>query len=131
MAHLADDGERILDALMAMVVVDGEIDRYELAQVKGVYVDLTGETLDPAALASRAARRLHSDDPAQLHPDLGVGLDEGAKRRVMAAAYAVAEADGFVLEEEDQLLLLLSRALGLSEDVYRLAMSGLLSTSSS
>ena len=124
MSELPPDEERLLEALLAIVVVDGDADPDELEIAAKGFADLTGRTLEIEVLQARVAARLASPDPTALPPELAAGLDEPAKHRVLLAALAIAEADGFVLEEEDELLVRLVGVLGLPRSTYREAVEG-------
>ncbi len=124
---LLDPDDRILHALLGMVVADDDADPDELEMLSKVYAELTGQTLDPEQLAALATARLA---PAAVVPSLdglGDGLTPDDKHRVLNAAFSIAAADGFVLEEEDEQLAALAHALGLTGNAYRDAVQGLLS----
>lgn len=125
MSSLPDDDDRIFEALLSMVVIDGDADPDELLTLARVYEELTGREVSPAELRARAEVRLANPGPIDL---LGLGerLTEAGKRCVLGAAYAIAAADGFVLDEEDQLLARMADAMGLSMQAYRDALAGLL-----
>lgn len=124
---LPDVEERLLEALLAVVVADGDVDPDELSAASRAYAELTGRTLDAEQWRARAAARLASTEPTALPEGLSDGLDEVGRRRVLLAALAIAEADGFVLEEEDELLVRLVAALDLPTTAYREAVEGRLS----
>ncbi|MCH9687047.1 MAG: TerB family tellurite resistance protein [Deltaproteobacteria bacterium] len=129
MSPLLDPEHRILDALIGMVVADGDADPDELTTLTRVYEELTGRTFSPEDLATRATARLEAAGAgAPALAELGAGLDDDGKRRVLSAAFAIAAADGFVLEEEDEQLSAIAQALGLSSTAYRDAVTGFTST---
>ena len=90
----ADDDGAVLRVLLGVIAVD-EVDAEEgLSTVGSAYARLTGRTL-------------------------AAELDEDGKQTLFAAAFEVAVADGFVLDDEDRLLSTLAAALGMNELDYR------------
>lgn len=125
MSTLADTDGRVLQALLSMVVIDGDADPDELLTLCRAYAELTGRTMAAEELLAQAEALLQVGAPATFE-GLAADLDEVGKRCVLAAAYAIAAADGFVLEEEEQLLALMAQGMGLSTQAYRDALAGLL-----
>lgn len=126
MTTLTDTDDLILEALLSMVIADDDIDPEELSTLTRVYAELTGRTLSTAHLEAHARARLA--DPAVGYPvAIGEGLTDADKRRVLEAAFAIAAADGFVVEEEEQQLARMAQMLGLSPEASRKAVAGLLS----
>lgn len=118
MLNLNDADGRILEALLSMVLADDDVDPDELGTLARVYGELTGRAVSVPDLEAHARARLA--DPAVGYPsDIGEGLSDEHKQRVLAAAFDIAAADGFVLEEEEEQLIQLSQLLGMSEDAYR------------
>lgn len=127
MADLNDVDDQILEALLSMVIADEHIDPDELKTLARVYGELTGRALSVEHLNAHARARLA--DPAVGYPgDIGEGLSDEQKQQVLAAAFAVAAADGFVLEEEEQQLSRLSQLLGIPDETYRSAVMRLMSS---
>lgn len=124
---LDDADDQILEALLSMVIADEHVDPDELRTLARVYGELTGRTVTVEHLEAHARARLA--DPAVGYPGaLGEGLSEAQRQQVLTAAFAIATADGFVLEEEEQRLTQLSQLLGLSEDAYRTMVARLMSS---
>lgn len=126
MTEVSDERGCIRRALILMMVSDGDVDPDELATVLRVYEKVTGTALDEAQVRTQAEEVLAKGEQLGDCGDLGDGLDLGAKLHVLAAAFAVAAADGFVVEEEDELLGKLAKDLGLPEATYRGAIDQLL-----
>ena len=126
MTGVSDERGCIRRALILMMVSDGDVDPDELATVLRVYEKVTGNALDEAQVRAQAQEVLAAGEQLGDCSDLGEGLDEAAKLHVLAAAFAVAAADGFVVEEEDELLGKLAKDLGLSGETYRGAIDRLL-----
>lgn len=127
MPHVNDADDLILEALISMVIADDHVDPEELATLARVYDDLTGRELSVEHLEAHARARLV--DPTVGYPgDIGEGLDHEGKLRVLGAAFAIAAADGFVMEEEEQQLESLAQLLGLNKQAYREAVADLSSS---
>ena len=127
MSTVQDADDLILEALLSMVIADDDIDPDELSTLARVYGELTGRELSTAHLEAHARARLV--DPTAGYPgDIGEGLDSDEKRRVLEAAFAIAAADGFVVEEEEQQLAQLAQMLGLTPEASRKAVAGLMSS---
>ena len=116
----SDDDGAILRVLFGVIAAD-EVDAEEgVASVCAAYQRLTDRML-AADEITRGRDRARSDtsvwlDAARL---LALELDAAGKQRLLAAAFEVALADGFVLDEEDRVLATLAAALGMSEHDYR------------
>ncbi|MEM6294124.1 MAG: TerB family tellurite resistance protein [Myxococcota bacterium] len=112
--------------LLAMIIVDDDVDPDEVATAETAYADAVGNPAEPGAFARAAAEaKAAGKAPAQLLEDLPQ-LDETAQRAVLGAAFAVAGADGFVLEEEDALLQDIGRALGMDDGEVRSTLAALM-----
>lgn len=121
-SELRDDA--VLTLMVSMTLADGEIDAAEVTRIQWIYGQLTEATVDEATVRAKiaAGESAQLDLPSYLgsiEPKLG---DE-AKRRVLEAAFAIASADGRVLEEEDALLVSIARGLAISPAVYRAYLS--------
>ena len=118
----------VRQVLVAMMVADGDVDPDELKTATAAYLKVTGEPISEDTLREHAQAMLADPKSAEeCARTLGRDLDELGKRRVLGAAFAVAAADGFVLEEEDELLTTISNGLGLSAEQHRKAIQILLS----
>jgi tellurite resistance protein len=117
---LRDDDGEVLRVLLAMTRADDIVDPDELESVGTAYRRLTGA--EPTAEdVQRETTTLRADEGAWLPSarTLGQRLSDDDKARLLTAAFEVAVADGFVLDEEDKLLATLAGALGLNETAYR------------
>jgi tellurite resistance protein len=124
MGELADEHGCIRRVLVAMMVADGNVDPDEIATIRDIYRKMTGLEVGADELLAQAEHmRAHGLTISSCLGSLCDGLDDEAKHRVLAAAYQVAAADGFVLEEEDQLLANVAGALGLTHAEYRAALA--------
>ncbi|HET6583701.1 MAG TPA: TerB family tellurite resistance protein [Nannocystaceae bacterium] len=124
-----DDDGGVLRVLLAMTRADDDVDREELESVGTAYKRLTGAAPTPEQI-ERETAALEADEGAWLPSAraLGQRLDDDDKARVLTAAFEVAVADGFVLDEEDKLLATLAGALGLVEATYRQTIARLLAS---
>jgi tellurite resistance protein len=126
---MRDDDGHVLRVLLATMRADDILDPDELASVKTAYKRLTGAEPGAEPLA-QATAALQADEGAWLASAraLAPGFDEIDKARLITAAFEVAVADGFVLDEEDKLLATLAGALGLTETEYRATITKLVSS---
>jgi len=126
---LPDEHGEVLRVLLAMTRADEDVDADELASVNTAYRRLTGAVPTAEQLARETAV-LHADEGAWLPTAraLGSRLADDDKARLLTAAFEVAVADGFVLDEEDKLLSTLGAALGLSAQTYAKAIERLLAS---
>jgi tellurite resistance protein len=124
---LLDEAGSIRRVLVAMMVADGDVDPEELATIRSVYGTMTGQLVDPEALEAEARAMMAAGMTlsACIH-SMARELDVRGKRRVLAAAFSVATADGFVLDEEDELLSQVGRALGMDDAQYKTALHELM-----
>jgi uncharacterized tellurite resistance protein B-like protein len=123
----SDDDGALLRVLFGVIAAD-ELDADEgLASVRTAYADLAGRALTDADVeAGRAAARADAGAWLDAAQALARELDGAGKQRLFAAAFAVALADGFVLDEEDRVLSTLAAALGMNEHEYRVSVEKLL-----
>jgi uncharacterized tellurite resistance protein B-like protein len=117
---LADEKGCLRRVLVAMVVADGDIDEDELAMVVRVYAEIAGESVDADVLRAEAAKmQAEGITLSNCLRGMVEPLDFAARQRVFGAAFAVASADGFVLEEEDALLANVAAVLGYTQAQYQ------------
>jgi tellurite resistance protein len=124
---LSDEAGCIRRVLVAMMVADGDVDPEELATIRSVYASMTGEHVEVDVLIDEA-KRMQAEGmtlSTSLH-GLEHALGTDGKKKVLVAAFAVATADGFVLDEEDELLAAVGRAIGMDEAEYREALHDLM-----
>ncbi len=62
---------------------------------------------------------------------LGQGLGIKARRRVFGAAFAVASADGFVVDEEERMLANVGAALGFTQAQFQAEVERLMAAATS
>jgi tellurite resistance protein len=117
---LSDDDGEVLRVLLAMTRADDDVDPDELESVGTAYKRLTGAAPEAAAI-ERETAALRADEGAWLPVARALGgrFGDDDKARLLTAAFEVAVADGFVLDEEDKLLATLAGALGMNEASYR------------
>lgn len=117
---LSDEKGCLRRVLVGMMVADGDIDDDELQMIIRVYAEIAGETIAPDVLRAEGAK-MQADGVTLSNCLKGLvePLDFAARQRVFGAAFAVASADGFVLEEEDALLANVAAALGYTQAQYQ------------
>lgn len=113
--------------LVAMVIADGDTDPDELVCAQQTYQRLTGETLDTETFAREAeAMKSLGVGVANCLGSLAGALGDEERFQILRAAFEVAVADGFVLEEEDTMLAAVAASLGMNEAAYKEAMGRLM-----
>ncbi|HWB77698.1 MAG TPA: TerB family tellurite resistance protein, partial [Nannocystaceae bacterium] len=109
----------LLRVLIGVTAAD-ELDGDEgIASLRATYSKLAGRELDEAQVVAEREAAKGGGAWLDAARELGKRLDDHGKQQVIGAAFGVAVADGFVLEEEDRVLATLAAALGLSEAEYR------------
>lgn len=112
--------------LVAMMISDTDIDAEEVATVRRIYGELTGGSLSADELKAEVAAALADGlDVAGIIAQTGSALDTETRQRILSAAFEVASADGFVVEEEEAALAAVGAALGLDSEQSRTTLSGL------
>lgn len=110
-----------------MILADDDIDPDEISAAEQAYLRVTGSSLKPGELQAEAEKALASG--TTVDGCLGCvvhDLDASAQRQVLESAFAVASADGFVLEEEDALLLKVGQAIGMQTSEVRATLNELM-----
>lgn len=119
MPELSDDDGALLRVLIGVTAAD-ELDGDEgIASLRAGYRKLVGRELAEAQVVAEREAAKGGGAWLDAARELGKRLDAHGKQAVIGAAFEVAVADGFVLEEEDRVLATLAAALGLSEAEYR------------
>jgi uncharacterized tellurite resistance protein B-like protein len=119
MPELSDDDGALLRVLIGVTAAD-ELDGDEgIASLRAGYRELVGRELAEAQVVAEREAAKGGGAWLDAARELGKRLDAHGKQAVIGAAFEVAVADGFVLEEEDRVLATLAAALGLSEAEYR------------
>lgn len=110
-------------AMVLMTRVDGHVDDDEVVRIQWILRRRFGQVLQ-----SDEIRALVDDQVAgsvRLHDllsDAAPALEHGQKRTVLEAAFAIASADGTIVDEEDALLARIARALQVDPAEYRTIM---------
>lgn len=120
-------GSCLKSVLLAMIVADEDVDPDEIVVAERAYDEFVGEalpdgTLTELAAEARAAGRSATEVLACLPRDLPAHLQD----QVLTAAFRVASADGFVLEEEDEMLRAVAAAMGMDPARTRGVLNGLM-----
>ncbi len=111
-----------------MIVADEDVDPDEVAAAEQAYDEFTGQALPDGELARDAAEaRSQGRSSQEVLGCLPSDLEADAQAKVLTAAFRVASADGFVLEEEDDLLRAVAKAIGMDDDQARTVLNGLMS----
>ncbi|MCR9160650.1 MAG: TerB family tellurite resistance protein [Nannocystaceae bacterium] len=109
-------GPCLHNVLLAMIIADDDVDPDEVAAAEQAYAELMGRELPEGELARSAAdAKAAGRCPNDVLKCLPTGLDADVQEKVLRAAFQVASADGFVLEEEDALLQAVAKAVGMDE----------------
>lgn len=120
---MAEDERAILSVVAAVIYSDSSIRSVEKRAARAVIRRYTGRDLDAGAVTQLVrTSRERWGDPVDGLRRLACLLDESAKRRIVAAAYLVSEADREIHPEESRLLMRIGDALELAPRVVRDAM---------
>ena len=107
-------------AMVLMTRVDGHVDDEEVVRIQWIMGKRFGQKLDPSDVRTlvndqvATGVRLH-DLLAEAEPE----LDHEQKRLVLEVAFAIASADGTIVDEEDALLVRIARSLHVPPAEYR------------
>lgn len=111
-----------------MIVADEDVDPDEIVAAEQAYAELTGHALPDGELAREASDvRSQGRSLQEVLGCLPCDLEPDAQAQVLTAAFQVASADGFVLEEEDELLRAVANAIGMTDEQTRTVLGGLIS----
>ena len=113
--------------MVLMTLADGRVVEPELMRMRWIHSKLAGQPATDeevrAIVAKVSADKLEIDSYLTGIRD---ALTLDGKRRVLKAAFAIATADGRVLDEEDSMMLRIAKALEISPREYRVALSQML-----
>lgn len=110
-------------AMVLMTRVDGHVDADELVRIQWIMRRRFNQALEPDDI-----RTLINDQVSEgvrLHDLLAEHagtLDHEQKRLVLSVAFAIASADGTIVDEEDALLARIAQSLQVGADEYRTLM---------
>jgi len=120
-------GPCLQNVLLAMIVADEDVDPDEVAAAEKAYDEFVGQALPEGELARQASEaRSAGRSPEEVLQCLPTDLDLEGREKVLTAAFRVASADGFVLEEEDALLQSVAKALGMDTSESRAVLNRLM-----
>ncbi len=115
--HMFTIEDRVKRVMVLTMLADGEIEDEEIASIQAQYSEMTGRQLTVQQVQREAAEAVADGrDVGDYLRSLGRSLDDEDKRMIVRAAHAVANSDGFVLEEEEGTLQQIAKALGMSSD---------------
>ncbi len=106
--------------MVLMTRVDGHIDDDELIRVQWIMRKLFDESLSENDVRTL----VHEQVSAGIRlPDLlsehALELDHDQRRRVLEVAFAIASADGTIVDEEDALMARIAKSLHIDPSEYR------------
>ena len=110
-------------AMVLMTRVDGHVDEDEVVRIQWIMHERFGQKLEPDEIRAQVndqiatGVRLH-DLLAEAEPE----LDHDQKRLVLEVAFAIASADGTIVDEEDALMARIARTLHVLPAEYRTLM---------
>lgn len=102
----------LLNAMILMMVSDGNIADKEVESVCSIYQEIAGRALSARAVRARAADIRHGGGLNVYLEDTASELNAHGRSLVMQALCMIAAADGVLAPEEDALLADASRVLG-------------------
>ncbi|MFT4623427.1 MAG: tellurite resistance protein [Myxococcota bacterium] len=110
----------VLQAMVAMMTVDGWIDDSEIQVLRDVYLRVVREELDESAVRKEIAAAETKETPLEdALTQARAELNAAEKELVVQAAYRVAMADGTFAREEKNLLRRVALSLGYNEQWMR------------
>ena len=122
MIELAEevDDAIVLRVMVLMTLADGRVEDTEVMRMRWIHGKVLGRTLseDEVRTVIEAVREAGLDIEGYLERIRG-DLGREGKRTLLEAAFAIATADGRVLDEEDACMLRIARALEVSPQEYR------------
>jgi len=122
----------ILDCMLSICLVDGEIKPQEIQSMAAAYAEIMGQPADLNLLNSLAQERFQLlattgsglvDPFDQLVLRLEqerCGLDDNGRQMILESAFRVACADGVIEASEDRQLRAIAKALNINEGVLEL-----------
>lgn len=121
--------EVLLSAMVLMTLADGRVAEEEVTRIRWIHGQASGEAVSEAdvgaAIAAVRARGMSIDEHLA---ELGAGTTDAGRRLLLKVAFAIASADGHVVDEEDALLARLARSLGIPPELYRTELRHLIVT---
>ncbi len=106
--------------MVLMTRVDGHVDDDELVRIQWIMRRRFDQALEPDDI--RALINDQVSEGVRLHDLLAEhaeSLDHEQKRLVLSVAFAIASADGTIVDEEDALLARIAQSLQVGADEYR------------
>lgn len=120
-------GPCLQNVLLAMIIADDDVDPDEVAAAERAYRDVVGQPIPQGKLAQCAAdAKAANRRPTEVLQCLPSNLAPDLQEKVLEAAFQVASADGFVLEEEDELLQAVAKAVGMDDARARTVLASFL-----
>ncbi len=107
-------------AMVLMTRVDGHVDEDEVVRIQWIMKRRFGRDLDAQTVRSRVHEQISTG--VRLHDLLAehaATLGEQQKSEVLKVAFAVASADGAIVDEEDVLLIRIAKSLSIGPAEYR------------
>lgn len=110
-------------AMVLMTRVDGHVDNEELVRIQWIMRQRFSQRLEPDTI--RALVNDQVADGVRLYDLLAEHastLDHEQKRLILGAAFAIASADGTIVDEEDALMARIAQSLQIGPQEYRTLM---------
>jgi tellurite resistance protein len=107
-------------AMVLMTRVDGHVDDDEVIRIQWIMRKRFGQVFGPDDIRSLVHAQVA--DGVKLHDLLSEAapeLDHDQKRLVLEVAFAIASADGTIVDEEDALMARIARSLQIEPAEYR------------
>lgn len=116
----ATAAQALLTGLVLMMIADGRVVEDEVTRIRFILGRLTEREVDDAEVLDAVSRVRREAIDLDTFVAQGVAtLDEESKRLLLKAAFAVATADGRIVDVEDKMLAHLAESLGITPETHR------------
>lgn len=115
-----DRAAPLLTGLVLMMIADGRVVESEVTRIRWIVGRLVERDVEEHEIVAAVERVRRESMDLEVFIRRNVArFDEEAKRLLLKAAFAVATADGRVVDEEDQMLERLAVSLGIDPQTHR------------
>ena len=107
--------QAVINVFLKMILADGRVEIAEKDMFRRVLEHYSSQRFSDAQIEAGLARvKQERKRPDQYLAGIGANLNDEAKEQLMLHGFFIAKSDGFVMQEELDLLLQIGTALGMS-----------------